>query len=343
MSANHFFILGRPRSGTTLLKALFDAHPNVKIAPELPVFLTLYQKFKKIAVWDKQAMRSFIDHVFQPAAFNNRKLENLKIDRAVFTKDIMGMPDTSSIQDLLFKINEHSFSFYPKDEVLQIGDKNPVYSVFTKRLIKIFPEARFICITRDYRDNFISVRNLKEIAFEAPVLALQIARWRYINRSFIEYCKRFPKQFYLIRYEDMVEKPEESFSALCKFLEIPFCSSVFDFYKKKDEMVETFNNPNLLKIHASLMNPVNTGRLGLWREQMTEKETRLADQIAGKTADALKYVRLDRRFSFMLWIKSLPMGIYSILLLYYVVGFVSAVPRKQMARHKYYHACQVIQ
>ena len=233
MSPHHFFILGRPRSGTTLLKSLFDAHPNVRIAPELPVFLTLYQKFKKVGHWDKPARESFIEHVFRPVAFNNRKLENLKLDPGKFTEDIMKMDDACTIQDLLFKINEHAFSLFPKAEILQVGDKNPVYSVFTRRLIKIFPEARFICIVRDYRDNYISIRNLKEIAFEAPVLSLQIARWRYVNRRFLEFCKRYPDRFYLIRYEDLVEKPEESFSALCNFLGIPYNPAVFDFYTKK--------------------------------------------------------------------------------------------------------------
>ncbi len=33
-----FFIIGRPRSGTTLLRTLFDVHPNVIIPLERPAF-----------------------------------------------------------------------------------------------------------------------------------------------------------------------------------------------------------------------------------------------------------------------------------------------------------------
>ena len=77
MGTPFFFILGRPRSGTTLLKALFDAHPNVKIPPELPIFLPLYQKFRHVKKWDRQNILSFVDHVFHPNVFNNRTLENL--------------------------------------------------------------------------------------------------------------------------------------------------------------------------------------------------------------------------------------------------------------------------
>jgi hypothetical protein len=60
-----FFILGRPRSGTTLLTTLFNAHPNVRIAPEFPILLPLYQKFRKVKDWDEEAIRSFTDHLFR--------------------------------------------------------------------------------------------------------------------------------------------------------------------------------------------------------------------------------------------------------------------------------------
>lgn len=311
MATPHFFILGRPRSGTTLLKMLFDAHPNVMIAPELPIFLMLYQKFSKVKTWDAEARKSFINHVFQPASFNNRKLENLRLDREAFRADVMGMDDNCTIQELLFKINEHSASIFPKEEIKLVGDKNPVYSIFIRRLSRIFPEARFICIVRDYRDNYVSIKNLNEVAFDAPVVSLQAFRWKFINLRFYEYARKFPKRFYMIRYEDLVENPTASLSALCSFLEIPYNPSVFDFYHKKDEMLEMCNHPQILKIHGSLMNPVNTGRLGLWRKQMTPQEISLADQIVGNTAELLKYERADRQFRAKNFFSPLPMILYT--------------------------------
>ncbi|MCX6283966.1 MAG: sulfotransferase [Bacteroidetes bacterium] len=64
-----FFILGRPRSGTTLLTSLLNAHPNVRIAPEFPILFFLYQRFKKVKVWDETTIRSFVDHVFYFSKF----------------------------------------------------------------------------------------------------------------------------------------------------------------------------------------------------------------------------------------------------------------------------------
>jgi hypothetical protein len=310
MGVPFFFILGRPRSGTTLLKTLFDAHPNVKIPAESPVFLLLYQKFKKVKRWDKVQILAFIDHVFQPNFLDARGLSNFKIDRALFTEDLLKLENTCTIQDLLIKLNEHSFSVFPKQEIRLVGDKNPAYSVYMKRLIHIFPQAWFICIIRDYRDNYVSLKNLQAVKLEATGLTLQIARWVYVTKLFMACQNKYPDRFFIIRYEDLVTKPETSIRELCTFLSIPFDPDVFDFYKQKDALMENFANPAIGSIHKSLMDPVNTGRLDLWKTQLTDLEVKIADQIAGKTADAMGYSRLTTNFSLKVYAKSLPMAMY---------------------------------
>jgi hypothetical protein len=314
MSTPFFFILGRPRSGTTLLKTLFDAHPNVKIPPELPIFIPLYQKFKNVKTWDREHILAFVEHVFHPNVFNNRTLANLRIDRDQFTADLLQMENEGTIQDFLVKFNEHAWSLFPKKEILLVGDKNPVYSIFTKRFIKIFPEARFVCIVRDYRDNYVSLKNLGEVKLEAPVLTLQIARWRYITKLFLACREKFPRRFFVIRYEDLVTKPEESLGEICRFLNIPYVPDVFEYHRKKDELMKTFPNPLIGKIHKSLMNPVNTGRMELWKTQLSDREIRVADQIAGETAEVMGYERRMKRFSLAVYLQSLPMFLYTRLL-----------------------------
>ncbi|HBZ67688.1 MAG TPA: hypothetical protein DEO70_12700 [Bacteroidales bacterium] len=314
MAKPFFFIMGRPRSGTTLLKTLFDAHPNVKIPSELPIFLPLYQKFKGVKNWDEKNITLFIDHIFKPDVFNNRRIENLKIDRERFTEELLNPGQISSIQDLLIKFNEHAYSPFDKKEILLVGDKNPVYSIYTKRFIKIFPEARFICIVRDYRDNFVSLRNLQEMKLEAPLLTLQIARWVHITRLFHRCAARYPERFCIVRYEDLVQQPEKTFESLCGFLNIPYSPGVFNFHMKKDEILNTFQNPAIEIIHKSLMSPVNTGRMNLWKEQMTAAEIQVADQIAGSTADLMHYERAGKSWYFSIFMRSIPMWLYCKLL-----------------------------
>ncbi|MCX6305247.1 MAG: sulfotransferase [Bacteroidetes bacterium] len=309
-----FFIMGRPRSGTTLLSTLFDAHPNVKIPPEFPIMLPLYQEFRKVKDWDEEAINSFVAFIFQHNVFIHRTLENLKIDRAGFTADLMTLAHKGTIQDFLKKLNEQGFSLFPKQEILRIGDKNPVYSIYTERFLKIFPDARFICIIRDYRDNFVSMRKLSDLKLEAPILTLQVYRWRYVAKLFLKCKKRYPDRFRVIRYEDLVMNKSEVLADLCQFIGIPFDPAVFDFYKKKEETFRTYNNPLVERFHGSLMNPVNTGRMELWKKEMTPAEIRMADFVAGKYAGIFNYDRVEKSPSLILWLKSRPMAIYGFLI-----------------------------
>lgn len=311
-----FFILGRPRSGTTLLKTLFDAHPNVRIAPELPVFISLYQRFKNVKTWDEAAIHTFVDHVFNSGRFNLRSVENFGIDREKFTGDLLQMCGKATIQALLMKINEHSRSLYEKGELLLVGDKNPVYSVYMERLMRIFPDARFICIVRDFRDNYISLRNLKEMAMEAPVLPLQVARWRLITAKFLKYQMMYPERIYLIRYEDLVRYPEREFRQICEFTGIPFHAPVFDFHMKKEEFLRIFPDPRIYEIHKSLSNPVNESRIGLWKTCLTEEENVLAVRMAGEPALELDYVTERQSPGLKQRLMAFPWSIYARLLFF---------------------------
>jgi hypothetical protein len=309
-----FFILGRPRSGTTLLSTLFNAHPNVRIAPEFPILLPLYQKFRKVKTWDEEAILLFVDHVYRNNVFNNRTLANLKIDREVFTASLLQMARKGTLQDFLKSINYHAFSVYPKRETLRIGDKNPIYSIYAKRFLRIFPEAKFICIIRDYRDNFVSMRKLSDLKLEAPILPLQVYRWRYVVKLFLKCKKRYPERFHLVRYEDLVTSQEETMQTLCSFIGIPYDPGVFDFFRKKEEVVSAYENPLIDKFHSSLMNPVNTSRMNQWQKDFSEPQVKLADQIAGTYADLLGYERVYKGYRPWVALKSLPMRIYGFLI-----------------------------
>ncbi|NQV03449.1 MAG: sulfotransferase [Bacteroidia bacterium] len=309
-----FFIMGRPRSGTTLLSALFDAHPNVRIPPEFPIFLGLIQRFKRVTRWDGKNIQAFVGHIFENNVFNHRTLENLKIDREKLTADMLELGNDTTLEDLLKLFNASAFSLFPKEELLVIGDKNPLYSIYIKRFIKVFPDAKFVCITRDYRDNFISMKNLAALKLEAPILSLQALRWRFVAREFLSYKRRYPERFYLVRYEDVVMQQEETIRGICDFLALPFDPSVFEFHTKKEETEKSYPQEIVKRIHSNLMKPINTGRMGLWKKELSSAQVCIADLVAGNYAEKMGYERVYPRFHLLLYLKTRPMVIYGTLI-----------------------------
>ncbi len=309
-----FFILGRPRSGTTLLKTLFDAHPNVVIPPELPVIPSVYQEFRSVRNWDRASILRFVDYIFQSWTMNNRKLENLRIDREKFTAYVLALEGNCTLPDLVTALNMHAVSIFPKEEVRLVGDKNPVYSAYAGLLSRIFPESRFVCIIRDYRDTFVSLRSLTNVHMEAPSVSLQAMRWRLVTKRFLKLQKQFPDRCRVIRYEDLVDFPEDIYRELCDFTGIPYDPGVFNFYLKKDEFEAAFPDPVVRQIHRSLMHPVNDSRVGLWKSKMSDREIRTADLLAGHVADRMGYVRRHRGNRAWAVLCNLPMVCYAWLL-----------------------------
>ncbi|MCX6247523.1 MAG: sulfotransferase [Bacteroidetes bacterium] len=308
-----FFIFGRPRSGTTLLTTLFNAHPNVRIAPEFPIMLFLYQRFKNVKNWDEATIRSFVDYAFYYSRFSPRRVEHLKIDKEYIIGELLKYKDRGSIQLFLKSIDYFAYSIYHKEKTLWIGDKNPLYSIYAHRIRKIFPDAKFICIIRDYRDNFISMQKLveKDVAVEAPSLSLQVNRWRYFVHLFLDCKRRYPDKYYILRYEDLVTDKEKTVRSLCEFLGIDYDPSVFNYYQKKEETLKTYGNPVWEKFHENLLQPINTGRMNTWQNVLTRRQVRMADAIAGNYADLLGYERERKGFNLWLFIKSRPMFVYN--------------------------------
>jgi len=188
-------------------------------------------------------------------------------------------------------------------------------------LLSVFPEARFICITRDYRDNFISMQNLADLKLEAPVLSLQVTRWRFVAKEFLRYKKRYPDQFFLVRYEDLVTRPEEIVHGICNFLGLLYVPTVFDFFRKKEDVHRIYPQEIVERIHKNLMNPINQSRMGLWKKELTQRQIRIADGVAGKYAGRFGYNRMYEASSPLLFLRTRPLAIYGILLFkFYQLG-----------------------
>ena len=54
--SNPFFILGNPRSGTTLLRLMLDAHPKMTVPPECGFIVWFYDKYKSWSDSDKSTL-----------------------------------------------------------------------------------------------------------------------------------------------------------------------------------------------------------------------------------------------------------------------------------------------
>jgi hypothetical protein len=293
-----FFILGRHRSGTTLLRTLLDAHPNINIPLETPFIFTLYPKYKNIKYWDDKQLLELYNDLSTYLNF-----EYLQINKEQLRSDLFTAERTNSFQNFVKIIYSNYSSIYKKEEITLLGDKNPLYAIYPDKLFRIFPDAKFIFLTRDYRDHIISI---KKIDFEAHSIPLLAYKWRLAAKKNLQLSKMYPKQFFHIRYEELVKHPEVQMQKICDFLGLPYSADILNFHQKKDKMIELYTEEDLDKYHSSLYKPIKSDKTGIWEKQLTKHQIKMADSVVGKYAEALGYQRRYHKTSILTWLLTLP-------------------------------------
>jgi hypothetical protein len=293
-----FFIVGRPRSGTTLLRTLFDAHPQVAIPAECKFILDLYPRYGNKTQWTKEDLEEFYLELRQQLLF-----DFWTIDQERLIYDLLACAGETSYSHICKVVYLNYQSFFNKEEITHFGDKNPGYTIYTRRLAKIFPGAKFIHIVRDYRDNYVSV---KDVDFELPVPSAVATKWKLFYRKFERDAGKDPENYVIIRYEDLVTDPQGIFRKLCEFLDLPYHPEVFNFNEKKEEVLKAYPPGLVEKYHANLLNKVNPSRMGVWKKQLSPGEIKILDLSVGKLAEKAGYERQYKQYNPLLYMTALP-------------------------------------
>jgi len=322
-----FFILGRPRTGSTLLRTLFDAHPGVIIPQEWPMLLLLHFQFGKVTFWDKPQLEAFYQALFQPLRIPFWSIRNWPgIDLDLLHGNLLKFEGEQTLETLIKVVYLHYNSFFEKKEILLIGDKNPAISNHPELLASLFPSAKFIHLVRDYRDNLVS---MLEVDFEMPNVSLLTYRWKYSYNTIEKSAAHHPARFFTIRYEDLVRQPEVHFGHLCNFLGIPEDNSIFSFHSRKNELEASFPPEIIQRYFRSLMQPIDDRKVGVYEQKLSLRQIRIADLVAGKTAEMAGYQRKTTIFSIFDYLWVAPAIIYTKGL--YILGkMVRVLPFKWM-------------
>ena len=297
------FVVGAARSGTTLLQMILDANPSVIFPLESKLIVHLKQKYSKVVNWTDKLIDEFIIDLYKErtsfAIFWNINANELR-------GNIRSFPINKLSFGILCKIIYLSYSSpFTKEKITLIGDKNPAYSVFIKELLEIFPDAKFIHVVRDYRDNVVSNRRTLRTK-EINVLA---QRWKIYNKL-IELAKQDKsKNFYTLRYEDLVNDPEYYVSEICKFLDLKFSAEMLNFYEKIK--ITELRLQAIEEIQPNILQPINTSQINKWEKHLSNDEMELIDYICGDFAKKYNYIQRTKSKKWNYSIKSF-IGFYKV-------------------------------
>lgn len=228
-----FFILGNPRSGTTLLRLMLNKHKSICVPPEAGFLIWLYDKGRE-RDWD---YTDFIEELKK-----TKKIENWNLDFDLLEEHLyQKKPQTYA------DLNDCIYYFYAsrvlKKEVDFIGDKNNYFISHIETLNKIYPQSKYIHIVRDGRSVAASYQELmkKNIHTDnAPDLPININE---IATSWINNIKMIQKSLNKInatrvlevRFEDIVQQPIKTLHKIMSFLNLSYDENMLSYYTTTEQ------------------------------------------------------------------------------------------------------------
>ena len=279
------FVVGVARSGTTLLRLMLDAHPELAIPPETHFIPTLAQT---CGTGDRDAGACALEALTSDPRWPDFGLERDALERRI--EELR----PATLGDALRAFYQLYAARFGKP---RWGDKTPRYDARMSLIRQLLPEARFVHLIRDGRDVWLSLRGVSfgpdSVEAAATAWVSRIARARAQARAL---------PFYLeARYEDLVLEPESTLQRICTFLDLSWDPAMLGYHDRaatrlaelKDVVDPTTGRvskgANRQRIHALTSAPPQADRVGRWRTELDGAERQRYETIAGSLLQELGY------------------------------------------------------
>lgn len=272
------FVVGCPRSGTTLLQRMLDCHPLLTVAKDTH-FIT--QAIKRVLRKDPNPA---LNDELVEQVLNYRRLYRLGLEDHEVRSSAAGCKTYAEFVSRLYSLRGE------KHGKPLSGEKTPDFCRKILLLNGLFPAARYIHITRDGRDTVSSLMKWandskgpgKWSIWREDPLACCALWWRWQTGMGMDQGAQINTGLYQqLKYEDLVSNAEEQLAQLSAFLEIPYSSAMPNYYVGK-----TLSNPARSAKSAWL--PPISG-LRNWRKDMKAEDISVVEGIAGGLLERLQY------------------------------------------------------
>lgn len=285
LAARLFFIVGCPRSGTSLTQHMLSMHSDISIPPETYFF--------------ELAHRSFgLDYSFQSDACFERVLNRFIKDRRYCEFDFDMARFEALARDaertwpgLFLALAE---AWREQHGVSIFGEKSPQHYKHVERLALWFPKAKFIYLMRDPRATTLSYAKQKRIMRN---VYRGMSLWLGAEESWVRAQGSLgPDRIMKIQYEDLVNSPEKTMRKASQFLGVEYQTNMLEHHLR--------DTPGFLPVEKEYMEntskPVFTDSVDAWVQEASAPFIKIVDYWAGEERlHRYGYSLCDRKVSML--------------------------------------------
>jgi hypothetical protein len=247
MSVQMIFVVSPPRSGSTMLERMLESHSQILGGPE-PHLLT---PLAHLGYWDK-VDRAPYDHVL--AAESQR----LFVD-ALPRKDADYWAACRAYCDVLYG------AYLETGEGKRFClDKTPAYGLILPFMMKVFPDAKYVVLTRHPLATFASYANSFFDGNYQAALDYNPILNRYVP-AIAQFLRQKTVPFIHVQYEQLVSDPETWMDRVYGYVGVPFERETIDYGETAgDQTRKGLGDPIGVKQHSR----PSTASLAKWVEEL---------------------------------------------------------------------------
>ena len=260
MSVPPVFIVGCPRSGTTLLRLMLMAHPNISISSEGAYVYTLWPEFAAYGDLSDPSNLRALYQALQPALESEKLLSPPTFDEFLEWVTEFG----ASLRSIITFYGTWEARVLGKKELIWWGDNAPYHVYNISFFDCLFPDSKFILMIRDPRDACAS----SKAGFPWHDFDHAVGHW---EKSLLDgLAARWnlgPARVKPVRYEELVTEPAKQLQDICGFLGVEYTEEMLTYYQSDAaKMIAQKSH------HRNLLKPVFTSSIGKYRQILTQDE-----------------------------------------------------------------------
>lgn len=277
------FVFGSGRSGTSLLSRMLDSHPAIAVPYESHLYNRIYPLVKGADLTSGPARERLIREILR-------------------TRDLQHWTPRPTLEATLAAIRRPGFhgivealleSWTASRGKRRWGEKTPHHTFCWRLILEGFPDLKVVHLVRDGRDVALSFR----AAPFGPKHVYQAAQhWvRYVTSAEEAGAALGDRAFLLVRYEDLVDGPEEELRRICAFLGEDYDPRMLNYHGGPVVY------PTDARNSQNLGRPILADTRGRWRSGLSAREQRIFEAVAAEQLERYGYPVVQRRPRLTSW------------------------------------------